>query len=82
MGRAERGVAGERELLSAREDPDPVVGAGILGGQEEGGFREVGPVGELLHGGRLQPLAIKNDGQRIATIGLAGEHIHLVEGAA
>ncbi len=47
--RAEGGVAGKGELLAAGEDPDPVVGRGVRGRQQERGLGEVGPVGELLH---------------------------------
>ena len=80
MRRPQGGVAGKGELLAAGEDPDPVVCPGVRGRQQECGLGEVGPVGELLHRFRREPLGVDDDRQRIAAVGLGGEDVHLPKG--
>ena len=48
VARAERRVAGERELGPRREDPDPVVSPRLRRGAGEGRLGEVGPVRDAL----------------------------------
>ena len=82
---AEGGVAGERQLSVGREDSDPVVGlVGLLGCrfEQECGLRQVRPRGEVLHLVRREPLAISNNGERVAHVRHRREYVHLGEGPA
>ena len=85
MAGAQRGVSGKRQLAPRAEDAHAVVGPGraAFGGgrQHKGGFREVGPVRELLHRLGGQARAVQHHGQGVATVGGGGEHIDLLEGA-
>jgi hypothetical protein len=82
VGGAERRVSGKRKLLAAREDPNPVIGAGTCRRQQEGGFGQVGPVGKLLHLVACHALGVEDHGEWISTVGLTGEDVDLMEGAA
>ena len=82
---AQGGVAGKGQLAAGGEDAHAVVGSGGpalgCGRQHEGGFRQVGPAGEALHGFVAQAGAVQHHGQRVAQVGDGGEHVHLHERA-
>ena len=81
VARPERWMAGEGKLVGRREDPDAVVR--VLRGrrQHEGRLGEVDPVGDPLHPLRLEARRIEHDGDRVARVRAAGEHIDLAERA-
>jgi hypothetical protein len=79
MAGAEGGVAGEGELGHGGEDPDAVVGAGVVGGQDEGGLRQVHPVGHPLHVVGTEPAAVGDDGDGVAPVGRVGEDVDEAE---
>ena len=76
---AQRGVAGKGQLAARAEDADLVVSTGLRGRQQEGGLRQVGPVGEVLHLFGAQARAVQHHGQRVAQVRHGGEHIDLLE---
>ena len=82
---AQRGVAGKTHLAAGREDTHPVVGASgaacVCGRQQEGGFRQVGPVRKLQHLGIRQPVTVQHHGQRVAQQRGGRENIHLFKRA-
>ena len=63
--RAERRVAGERQLQDGREDPDAVVGRGVRRRQDEGRLRQVRPAREPLHLLGGEALGVEHDGDGI-----------------
>ena len=77
--RADRRVAGERQLGARREDPQPVVRLVGGGRQQEGRLGEVGPAREPCH--LLVPDAVRvvHDRDRVAEEGLGREHVDLAE---
>lgn len=81
MRRTQCGVAREGKFLAAREDPHFVVRLRMRRRQEEGGLRQVGPVGEVLHTLRTEAFGIDDDGERVAEIRHLGEDVDLVERA-
>ena len=81
MRGSEGRVPGEWKLLVGRKDPDPVIGLGVGRRQEECGLGQVGPVGELLHLLRREVFGVNHHGERVASVVIGGEHVHLGEGA-
>ena len=71
---AERGMAGERELLHRCEDPDPGV-AVVLGRQHEDRLREVHLAREALHLIGREVARVREHGQLIALEGRVGEDV-------
>ena len=81
VARAERRMAGEGQLAARREDPHPVVGAGLRRREDErrlGEVRPVGDAGELVVG---EPVTVEHDGDRVAAVRRLGEHVDLGEAA-
>jgi hypothetical protein len=70
-------MAGERQLLARGEDPQPVVR--LVGLQEEGGLRKVGPPGDALHLRGVERLGVDDDRHRVAEERLGSEDIDLLE---
>jgi hypothetical protein len=68
MARPKRGVAGERKLGNWREDAHPIVRLGVARGQHEGRLGQVRPARESLHLVGAQPLAVEDDGHRVAPV--------------
>jgi len=76
---ADGGVACEWQLAIGREDAQTVVRIGTCGGQYEGGFGQVVPVGDLLHLLARQAFGLQDDRQRVALESLGGEDVDLLE---
>ena len=74
-GRADIGMAGERQLGLGREDADLGGMRGIPGRQHEGRLGEVEFGRDRLHLLRRQALGVGDDGQRIAAERPVGEHV-------
>ena len=77
MAGAQGGVTGEREFPPGAKNPHRVVGLRVGGRQHEGGFRQIGPVGEGLHVRSAQARSIHHHRQRVAKVWHSGEHIDL-----
>ena len=77
VARPERRVAGEGQLPPGREDPHPVVGAGLRRREHERRLRQVRPVGDPLHRGVVEPVAVEHDGDRVPAERHLGEHVDL-----
>ena len=76
---AYRRMAGEGQLGARREDPQAVVRARGGRAQYEGRLREVRPGGDALHRGRVEPVAVEDDRDRVAEEGPGGEDVDLLE---
>ncbi len=72
-------VAGEGQFLGGGEDPQAVVGPGIAGLEQKGGFAEVGPVGEGGHALGAELVGVEYHGQGVAFEGSRAEDIDLLE---
>jgi hypothetical protein len=68
-------VAGERQFRARCEDPQPVVGRGLRGRQQEGRLGQVQPPGDGLHRVGVEALGVEYDRDRVAAQRLAGEHV-------
>ncbi|MEO7681982.1 MAG: hypothetical protein ABIS14_15045 [Sphingomonas sp.] len=66
MSAAERGMTGERQFASRREDAQLIVRAVNRRRQQEGGFGKVGPASNRLHPIIVEMLSIKYHSYRIA----------------
>ena len=78
---AQRGVAGERQLVGEAEDAYPVVGIGGGGRQHEGAFREVRPHRDAAQVVVRQSLGVEHDRERVAAEVSTAEDVDLTEGA-
>ena len=59
-----------------------IVGSGAGRPHREGRFGQVRPVGEPLHVLSREVAGVENDGDRVASVGGGGEHVHLVKGSS
>ena len=72
---ADRRVAGKRQFVARREDANSGAVRLVFRRQHEHRFRQVELPRDGLHGGRVEPVGIEDDGQRIAGQDLVGEDI-------
>jgi hypothetical protein len=73
--RADRRVAGKRQLAAGRENAQAVVGHRVAARQDEHGLRQVELARNRLHLRRVEAIGVKHHGQRIAGQTLGGENI-------
>ena len=79
MCRAERRVAGERQLDAGSEDPYLIVGPLISGRGQECRLAQIGPLGEVGHLLRGQLVGVVHNSHRVSEHQLVGEDINLCE---
>ena len=79
VARAERRVAGERQLPARHEDAQAVVGVRCGRTQQERRLREVRPAREALHRRVVKVVGVVHDGHRVAAVRAGAEHVHLAE---
>ncbi len=77
--RAHNGMPGKGQFILWRKDAHSEIGLANSGRENEGGFGQVHLAGNALHGRRIQPGGVGEDGQWIAAKGLIGKHVHLVK---
>ena len=67
-------MAGERDLVARREDPDP-HGPTLAGGEHEDGFREAELERERLHRHLVEIARVGEDGKLVAFQRCVGENV-------
>ncbi len=65
-GRADRGMASERQLAGGRKDPDPRRMNRVSRLEHEHGLGEIEFAGDSLHARVVEALAVQHHGERIA----------------